>query len=300
MGYLYKTLELLALEGDYHQRYLREHRTTAMHNRHVFNRFFNQKDITWTARSILDSRKFLRSIDGLSRELGSDLISKEEERLFVDQSWDVEEEEEEVDEIEEFLSRIEKKETKEEEEYVFEFSQFEMFLATVSIVYKQQESVIVEHNRADDTKNMEYLTFEHLISLFGSKIIVTEFLPEIFTRLFDTQKPKRKKDNIDDQRKTEGESAEPGKKELITENDKSCMSTKVRNNTNYLYGIVINKPQFNFHDYLNQNQTIFISKKQCVLQIIEQLLPFDALKIDPKFITTAIFKDLELYNSTCL
>jgi hypothetical protein len=300
MGYLYRSLELLGIDGEYHRSYLRRGRATGMHNRHVFNKFFSLKEATWVSRSIIDNKKFEKSFEAISTRLELIPSAVQAYNQFVDSSADCwEEEAEELDDIEEFLRRIEKCGAREEGEgdYVFEFSQFEMFLATVSIVYKQQESVIVEFNRSDDSKYMEYLTFEHLVSLFGSKIIVTEFLPEVFSRLFDTQKGKGKKDASVNHRKTEVEMAESGKKELITDNDKSYMSMKVRSHTNYLYGIVINKPQFNFHDYLNQNQTIFMSKKQCVLQIIEQVLPFDALKIDPKYTTSAIFKDLELYNS---
>jgi hypothetical protein len=302
MGYLYRTLELLGIDGEYHRSYLRRDRVAGMHNRLVFNKFFSLKEAIWPSQSIIDSKKFQKTFEALSARLEKIPRAWHKYNKIVDSNADCwEEEAEELDDIEEFLTRIEKSGAREEEEdYVFEFSQFEMFLATVSIVYKQQESVIIEFNRTDDSKYMEYLTFEHLVSLFGSKIIVTEFLPEVFSRLFDTRKGKGKKETTVNHRKTDVEIVESGKKELITDNDKSCMSMKVRSHSNYLYGIVINKPQFNFHDYLNKNQTIFMSKKQCVLQIIEQVLPFDALKIDPKYTTSAIFKDLELYNSRLL
>ena len=90
------------------------------------------------------------------------------------------------------------------------------------------------------------------------------------------------------------------KRSLIEEKQCEIIKEKTlhQTRTSYLFGVVIAKPQFNFNDYLNFNQTIFTSKEECLILMERQTLWYDYFNMDPRYTIRTIFKDLELFNGS--
>ena len=78
--------------------------------------------------------------------------------------------------------------------------------------------------------------------------------------------------------------------------NESVSESPVDLNIKHRFGILIEKPQFNFNNYLNFNQTIFTSKQDCFVYMDNSYLKYDFFSIDTRHTIKMIFKELELYN----
>jgi hypothetical protein len=215
------------------------------------------------------------------------------------------------------------------EDKVLEFNQNEVFFTTKLIIYefsKKREIMIQNKDELVDEHIIE-AKFDHFVSLFDSRICIVYSLFKVITALMDIKQEKNlnkkkmaeKKKQIysnsnDDDGTEEFKTSEDIKwkdqeleKEVLKKmslmedhtnlNPRPATGKAQESNTSYVFGMVITKPQFNFNDYLNYNQTIFTSKEECFIYLQKDTLKYDYFQMDPRFIIKILFKDLELFNS---
>lgn len=214
------------------------------------------------------------------------------------------------------------------EDKVLDFDQNEVFFTTKLIIYefsKKREIMVQRKDELIDEHIIE-ARFDHFVSLFDSKICIVYSLFKVITALMAIKQEKNlnKKRMAEKKREIvslEEEASEGFKNsedikwkdqqlqkeamkklsiveekldlELVQEFDASQ-----KTNTHFVFGIVIAKPQFNFNDYLNYNQTLFTSKEECFIYLQKDSLKYDYFHMDPKFTIKILFKDLELFNGT--
>lgn len=207
--------------------------------------------------------------------------------------------------------------------HILNFDHHEVFFSTRVIIYElsKQRDLIQIGGHDLGQEELIQASFDHFVTMFDSRICVVYSLFKVVSDMLEVRqdknvnqlraKAKHKKlsaDALDKQvlkteeesRWNEGESSKGclKKRSLIDEKQYELGKEKVLHNTkvSYLFGVVIVKPQFNFNDYLNFNQTIFTSKEECFIYMQRECLRYDYFNMDPRFTIRTIFKDLELFN----
>jgi hypothetical protein len=207
--------------------------------------------------------------------------------------------------------------------HILNFDHHEVFFSTRVILYElsKQRDLVDIHGRDLDQQDIIQASFEHFVTLFDSRICVVYSLFKVISELLEVQqdknvnklkiKSKKKKNSLGAHDKhvlkteeeakwneTEACKGSLKKRSLIVEKQNEISKEKVVHNTKvtYLFGVVIVKPQFNFNDYLNFNQTIFTSKEECFIYMQRECLYYDYFNMDPRITIRTIFKDLELFN----
>lgn len=211
--------------------------------------------------------------------------------------------------------------------HILNFDHHEVFFSTRVIIYElsKQRDLIQITGHDLNKEELIQASFDHFVTMFDSRICVVYSLFKVISEMLEVKqdknvnklkmKSKKKKHASEGAEKhvlkteeeakwneIEGGKGSLKKRSLIDEKQFELNKEKVLQNTkvSYLFGVVIAKPQFNFNDYLNFNQTIFTSKEECFIYMQRECLQYDYFNMDPRITIRTIFKDLELFNSSLL
>jgi len=331
-GYLYQDLKLIDFDASAMAAYKRSVWDNSMDNPRVFNTFFGLNEDLYLGspgiflgeehgRSLFDHEKLKLEVESVSEQVDKDLgeyltpnllaLCHKETLRFV------------FSVRQPSIHRLGLS-SAQLQERLFKFDQFEVFFSTELIDYEQSKT----YSLSDGSFTGK---FQHFVTLFGSKITFVYSVFQVIKTLLqveETQNANRAKAIInkvgerekskaqfkDDQKSPKDAPGTPndknqqsmkqdhqssaGKKTIMTDGKEIDEETEViaKTNVEYPCGILIDKPQFNFNNYLNFNQTIFTSKQQCLLRLESETLEFDHFSIDPRYMFKMVFRDLELYN----
>lgn len=330
-GYLYRSLKLLAFDRAALLKHKQAHRSDCMEDFGCFREFFRLRPPVCrevevcegaSQHSLFDHQLLARRA-GLEEaaHLPEDLLSPETLRAvskgILQFVFTLEHRQALGWEFEDIL----------DEPKLFEFDQFEVFFSTELILYEQAKTAqfsVVEGEHS--LKVVRSATFDSFVTLIGSRICLTYSTMKVINNMLQVKNDRdiNKKKLRDKKKKQEAagkapadlpqapEAAAPAPQEPpvppadgrqeeaggVPGVEETASASPGDVTVRHVFGVSIEKPQINFNNYLNFNQTIFTSKEACFVYLDATFLRYDFFSIDAKYALKVIFKELELFNST--